>query len=119
MLSAHGRPPCRCPPPTPSPAACGFLGTLIGKRLIQTLGLLRAGAAALLIQACLLGGATAIFTALLAGPPELGPGGGALHALGGGGGWPELGGVALPVVAFAGAAAASRGACSCTLAASS
>lgn len=33
------------------PAACGFLGTLVGKRLIQTLGLLRAGAAALTIQA--------------------------------------------------------------------
>jgi iron-regulated transporter 1 len=97
--------------PTPGPAACGFLGTLIGKRLIQTLGLLRAGSAALLIQASLLGAATVLYATLLTGPPELGAAGlGAGAALLAGAGvasWPVLGGVPLPVAVFAGKAAPS------------
>lgn len=101
---------CTAPPP----AACGFLGTLVGKRLIQTLGLLRAGAAALLIHACLLGAATVLYCTLLSGPPELGPGGlggGARQLLMGAGAanWPAPGGVALPVVIFAGELALAHG----------
>lgn len=90
-------------------ATCGFLGTLVGKRLIQTLGLLRAGAAALTIQATLLAGATALYSSFLSGPAELGPSGGLL-ALGAaaGPGWPTVGGVALPVVAFAALVVMSR-----------
>ncbi|EFN52807.1 hypothetical protein CHLNCDRAFT_138468 [Chlorella variabilis] len=94
-------------------ATCGFLGTLVGKRLIQTLGLLRAGAAALLIHACLLGAATVLYCTLLSGPPELGPGGlggGARQLLMGAGAanWPAPGGVALPVVIFAALVVMSR-----------
>lgn len=89
------RVPCPCPP-----AACGFVGTLVGKRLIQSLGLLRAGGTALAIHATLLCCATGLYYCFLSGPPELGPGSGGL-ALESASGWPMLGGVALPVVAFA------------------
>ena len=89
-------------PPSPSVAACGFVGTVVGKRLISTIGLVRAGAAALFLQASLLGAATALFAALLSGPPALGPA--ALFGSTGaaGGSWPMVGGVSLPVVVFAG-----------------
>ncbi|KAL4440206.1 hypothetical protein ABPG75_003207 [Micractinium tetrahymenae] len=90
-------------------ATCGFLGTLVGKRLIQTLGLLRAGAAALTIQATLLAAATALYSSFLSGPPELGPSGGLLAlGAGAGPGWPMVGSVALPVVAFAALVVMSR-----------
>lgn len=65
------------------------------------MGLLRAGASALAIQACLLAGAVGLYTACLSGPPSMGPGGGL-----GGAAWPMVGGQALPVVLFAGARAA-------------
>lgn len=81
-------------------ATCGFVGTLVGKRLIQSLGLLRAGGTALAIHATLLCCATGLYYCFLSGPPELGPGSGGL-ALESASGWPMLGGVALPVVAFA------------------
>ena len=103
-----GRPPTLAPPPPPPPPACGFLGTLLGKRLIARLGLLRAGGTALAIHAVLLGLATALFASYLSAPPELGPAGGlalAGVAAAGAAGWPRLGGVPLPVVAFAGGGA--------------
>ncbi|PRW39229.1 solute carrier family 40 member chloroplastic [Chlorella sorokiniana] len=93
-------------------ATCGFLGTIVGKRLIQSLGLLRAGAAALLIQATLLFGATVLYTTLLSVPASLGAGAaggvGLLLGAGAAAAWPTVGGIALPVVLFAALVVASR-----------
>lgn len=62
------------------------------------------------LQVVLLFGATVLYTTLLSGPPLLGPGAaaGAGLLLGAGGAaaaaaWPTVGGIALPVVLFAGA----------------
>jgi hypothetical protein len=71
------------------------------------------------MQVALLGGATLIFSLSLSGPPQLGPAGGGgatsrllLGSTGVGAlasGWPTLGGVSLPVAAFAG------GCCGCAV----
>ena len=103
------------PPPTPS-AACGFLGTLLGKHLISQVGVLQAGCRALLIQAGLLGAATALYATYLAAGPSAIPAAAAEAAaqqLGGGGaagGLLLLGGAAPPllVVAFAALVVLSR-----------
>jgi hypothetical protein len=98
-------------------ATCGFLGTIVGKRLIQSLGLLRAGAAALLIQATLLFGATVLYTTLLSVPASLGAGAaggvGLLLGAGAAAAWPTVGGIALPVVLFAGVLGVRAGFVSC------
>ncbi|GAB4814211.1 hypothetical protein N2152v2_001257 [Parachlorella kessleri] len=88
-------------------AVMGFLGTWVGKHMIQTVGLLKAGQNALMLQVLLLTAATALYFGFLSGPPQLGISGTFL-AGGGAAAASTLFGIPLPVVAFAALVVLSR-----------